>query len=619
MGVRRKEGITVNFLGFREKDYEQLKAFCYDTYGIDLQEQVMSTSGRNWGSVAINGSSLMFLVDDKVAFEVPLPDVSQAQQSKDELILEFHVDDTAADPREDTLLGMSFQVPAGNQEYAEDGEDNTAKVLLDRVLQHTDTGAATSDDAVAIFDDVAVLAPRGRFEVEMHMAFLKLGGQSQDFKIRYTSIVRLFLLPKSNPPHTLVVISLDPPIRKGQTFYSHLLCQFPSHEEETELELDISDEDLAKKNEKFGGKLQREMRGRFFEVFANTLRGLSGAKITRPGSFRNHDDDCAVRCSYKADEGYLYPLEKAFFYIPKPPILVLHDEIESVEFQRQGAGVLASSVKTFDLVLHLKNGGEHQFRNIQRTEWQNLLEFIHAKRLRIENLSSAQQGPGGGNAMPLDVGDEMDPGLRAVESSEDEDFDAGDSDSESDSESGSEDAEVVDEEGITAADVSGKRRHADDAGPSTTPPNGAANGTPAKRVKAADGEGKAPKSKAKAKAGEDDDGGGGGAKKQRKKKDPNAPKRGQTAYFLYMNENRDKVKAANPGIAFGDVAKVVAEQWKSVSAEDKQHYEELAAADKQRYLREMETYNRNGGVGGGAAQANAGGDGGGDDGYGSEG
>lgn len=49
--------------------------------------------------------------------------------------------------------------------------------------------------------------------------------QTQDFKIRYTSIQRLFILPKANTPHTLVVVSLDPPIRKGQTYYTHVLCQ----------------------------------------------------------------------------------------------------------------------------------------------------------------------------------------------------------------------------------------------------------------------------------------------------------------------------------------------------------------------------------------------------------
>ena len=67
--------------------------------------------------------------------------------------------------------------------------------------------------------------------------------------MQYDSILRLFVLPKSNTPHTLVVISLDPPIRKGQTHYYHILVQFPS-DEERQVELEISDEALAAKNEK---------------------------------------------------------------------------------------------------------------------------------------------------------------------------------------------------------------------------------------------------------------------------------------------------------------------------------------------------------------------------------
>jgi hypothetical protein len=73
--------------------------------------------------------------------------------------------------------------------------------------------------------------------------------QTQDFKIRYTSISRLYILPKSATPHTLVVIGLDPAIRKGQTYYSYLLCQF-NNADEINMELEISDEVLAQKNEK---------------------------------------------------------------------------------------------------------------------------------------------------------------------------------------------------------------------------------------------------------------------------------------------------------------------------------------------------------------------------------
>lgn len=56
----------------------------------------------------------------------------------------------------------------------------------------------------------------------------------------------------------------------------------------------------------------------------------------------------------QADDGYLYPLERAFFYIQKPPTLLVHDEIESVEFLRQGGGMLAASAKTFDLSIRMQ-------------------------------------------------------------------------------------------------------------------------------------------------------------------------------------------------------------------------------------------------------------------------
>lgn len=76
-----------------------------------------------------------------------------------------------------------------------------------------------------------------------------------------------------------------------------------------------------------GGKLQRTMSGKINTVFAHILRGLSGAKITRAKEevFRNMSGGgCCVRCSYKADDGFLYPLDKAFFYVHKPPMCINH-------------------------------------------------------------------------------------------------------------------------------------------------------------------------------------------------------------------------------------------------------------------------------------------------------
>lgn len=79
-------------------------------------------------------------------------------------------------------------------------------------------------------------------------------------------------------------------------------------------------------------------------------------------------------------------------------------------------------------------------------------------------------------------------------------------------------------------------------------------------------------------------------KSTRKKKDPNAPKRSLSAYMFFANENRDIVRAENPGISFGQVGRLLGEKWKALSSEDKSPYENKAAADKKRYEKEKAEY-----------------------------
>jgi hypothetical protein len=46
-------------------------------------------------------------------------------------------------------------------------------------------------------------------------------------------------------------------------------------------------------------------------------------------------------------------------------------------------------------------------------------------------------------------------------------------------------------------------------------------------------------------------------KRAKPKKDPNKPKRNMSAFFLYSNANRARIKEENPGIAFGKVVSTV--------------------------------------------------------------
>lgn len=61
------------------------------------------------------------------------------------------------------------------------------------------------------------------------------------------------------------------------------------------------------------------------------------------------------------------------------------------------------------------------------------------------------------------------------------------------------------------------------------------------------------------------------------------PKKPLSAYMYFSAEYRGKVSAANPSAKITDVAKILGEQWKTVTAAEKSKFEAMAAKDKARY------------------------------------
>ncbi|CAI8589574.1 unnamed protein product [Vicia faba] len=77
------------------------------------------------------------------------------------------------------------------------------------------------------------------------------------------------------------------------------------------------------------------------------------AVINQVFQFRSCEGGYAVKSSLKAEDGIMYPLEKSSFFLPKPPTLILHEEIDYGEFERHAAG--GSNMHYFDLLIRLKS------------------------------------------------------------------------------------------------------------------------------------------------------------------------------------------------------------------------------------------------------------------------
>lgn len=75
-------------------------------------------------------------------------------------------------------------------------------------------------------------------------------------------------------------------------------------------------------------------------------------------------------------------------------------------------------------------------------------------------------------------------------------------------------------------------------------------------------------------------------KKSSKKAKGDGIKRPTSDYIFFSNEKRKSIQQANPQMKQTEIAKKLGALWKTLSDDDKKPYREMAAKDKERYLRE---------------------------------
>jgi len=397
MGDRRRE----SFDGFRPEDQEKLSNLFKQHFHVTLETKDLSLRGWNWGKVDVQASDLAFLVAGKLAFEVPLGLVHNSSISKTEVAVEF-LDQTnqpkldglsgvsrvnAKKSTTDQLVEMRLYVPGnapaaaneGNSEGddAGDGEVSAAQVLHDMIMEKAEIGRVQGEGIVT-FPDVLCTTPRGRYDIDMHSDFLRLRGKTYDYKVLYSSIQKLFLLPKPDDIHFNFVVQLDPPIRQGQTRYPFLVMQF-AKDEEIDAELNLDEDTLKNTFQQSDNKIE----GQAHEVVSIIFKGLAKKKIIFPQNFSSANGQAAVKCNMKANEGLLYFLDKYVLFISKQPILINLADLHSVKFARVG-GALQSG-RTFDLVITKKDEMDLQFSSLSREEHPVIDTYFETKGKKIEN------------------------------------------------------------------------------------------------------------------------------------------------------------------------------------------------------------------------------------------
>lgn len=269
--------------------------------------------------------------------------------------------------------------------------------------------------------------------MDMYEASFRLRGKTYDYKIQYDAVKKFIVLPKPDELHCMLCIGLDPPLRQGQTRYPFLVMQAKKDEEVT-IDLNLTEEQL---NEQYKGRLQPHYEQPLHQVITYIFKGLANKKIITPANdFQTHRNQCGIKCSIKAAEGFLYCLEKAFMFVPKPATYVSYDQTSSIVFSRVSGAV--SALSTFDIAVHMKNGGApHQFSNINREDLKALENFFKIKGLRVKNEidEDANLLAAALREEAMDESEEEVVGPRADRGSADEDEESVDEDFQAESES----------------------------------------------------------------------------------------------------------------------------------------------------------------------------------------
>lgn len=142
--------------------------------------------------------------------------------------------------------------------------------------------------------------------------------------------------------------------------------------------------------ETYKGIMNQKMAGPSYDVVTRVFKALTERKVLVAGKeYKSLSGGACVRCNWKANDGWLYCMEKSFFFLKKPLMHIRHADIIEISFDRLASSSTGS--KSFDLriVTNEEKNSEHIFSGINRDEYQALFDFLKNKKL---NMTSQFEG-----------------------------------------------------------------------------------------------------------------------------------------------------------------------------------------------------------------------------------
>jgi structure-specific recognition protein 1 len=372
-----------------------------------MEGQTQLLKGINYGTYTFTKDHLVAMKDNKTVLQIPLNKIGNCSVvNKQDVALELQTDEIGFE--EDVLCEMRFYLPSktdnkedANGEEKEEQEEKgseeeqegkteesnvkgAADILNEQILSKANL-TQKAGDVIVSFPDLPFIVPRGKYSCDLSINSLRMHGPTFNHIILYKNISKAFLLPKPDDVHMLFVLSLDKPVRQGNTSYQYLVMQIKKDVRET-IKMKIPPEQLE---QQLNEKLKEEYEGNLHDIVAKVFKSIIKINIIIPGDFESFTKHSGVKCSVKASEGFLFFLTKSLIFVPKPVIYIRVDELKGVEFHRLGSG---AQIKLFDITLNLKSG-QHTFSGIDKKELEIITEYFKARNIVVKVVDEFKNYP----------------------------------------------------------------------------------------------------------------------------------------------------------------------------------------------------------------------------------
>ena len=359
----------------------------------------MFVKGLNWGSYSLKENEMGFESDSKNWFQIPFNSLSNIQQgtNKNEITLEFNKDDD--NNKDSAICEIRLFIPdqdikkekeknkekneENNEEQEEDEEEYKIKKTRGELLKEELiklAGIGSISGSIAHIPEIQTVTPRGKFDIYFLKNSLKIHGQSHNYKTDIKNIEKVFLVPKVDGHFSYLILRLKSPLTQGNTSYPFVIFQIKTENEiKVDLQIPEDDEEIKKKLEDLSNPLE----GKTVDVIATLFKVIVNKYLIIPTNNFIFSKGPFIKCSYKANDGVLYFLEKSMLFAHKPVLDISHESIKEIDLARIHESGMQQ--RSFDMTIKLKKES-YQFSGLDREEMDKLQEYIKAKKIKLNSV-----------------------------------------------------------------------------------------------------------------------------------------------------------------------------------------------------------------------------------------